>query len=70
MSQELKPCPFCGGNPAFQPHGKNGLVLRCTVCFVKFERRVLRFSLDWLKEKMTDHWNNRINKSMNSEGEL
>jgi hypothetical protein len=58
--QELKPCPFCGGEAEINKTGKNELTIRCKGCFINIEQKVLRFSLEWLKETMIKNWNKRI----------
>lgn len=32
MSDELKPCPFCGGEPQWQWHSGDALWIECTSC--------------------------------------
>lgn len=69
MSEKLKPCPFCGGEPEMEPTGKHktgrrgvygyGMRIKCTSCHVQREQAVITHSLEWLQEKMTDHWNRR-----------
>jgi len=57
---DLLPCPFCGGEPQLKQTGKDKLTLKCLRCLVRFEQRVLRFSLEWLEDKMVENWNKRI----------
>lgn len=57
--QELKPCPFCGGNAEIKQTGKNELTIRCTECLTGKTQAVLKYSLDWLKDKLIEGWNNR-----------
>jgi hypothetical protein len=56
---ELKPCPLCNENVAFQPYKNNGLKIQCRHCGIAYQQRTLRYGLDWLKEKMTETWNLR-----------
>jgi hypothetical protein len=57
---ELLPCPFCGNEAEFKPYKRDGLTLKCkSFGCVQFNQRTLRFSLDWLQGKMTEHWNSR-----------
>lgn len=64
----LKPCPFCGGEVAFEQTGKNELTLRCVGvqpsglrgCGPKYvQKSGIRFTLAWLQGKMTENWNRR-----------
>jgi hypothetical protein len=59
-AEELKPCPFCGGAAEFKPYSRNGLILRCEKCHLGYRQKVLKFSLEWLQEKMTETWNKRV----------
>ena len=61
QEQEIKmlPCPFCGGEPEIEQTGKNQLKLKCKSCLIGITQKTLRFSLDWLKEKMIESWNER-----------
>lgn len=56
---ELLACPFCGGDPSIRPYMKNGLEIRCGGCHVALRQRVLRNSIEWLREKMVLDWNRR-----------
>ncbi len=56
---DLKPCPFCGDIPYIEQIGKNKLHLRCH-CGIEKTQAVLRYSLDWLRNKIIEDWNKRI----------
>jgi hypothetical protein len=57
---ELLPCPFCGSNNIeFRRYGRKGLQLECGGCAVRMQQTVLRYSLDWLRERMIESWNKR-----------
>lgn len=56
---ELKPCPLCKENVAFQPYKNNGLKIQCRQCGISYQQRTLRYGLDWLEAKMTETWNRR-----------
>lgn len=56
---DLKPCPCCGGEAAMQQTGRDKLRIQCKRCAIKREQRALRFSLEWLEQKMTEAWNSR-----------
>lgn len=57
---ELSPCPFCGGSAEFRPYKRDGLTLKCkSLGCVVFNQRTLRYSLEWLQERMAEHWNTR-----------
>lgn len=51
MSEELKPCPFCGGRPVMITGGRYRV--RCTKCYVTMPGRHLR-------EEAVQGWNCRI----------
>lgn len=61
MTEELKPCPFCGGAVEIKQTGKKQLTLSCLTfaCIVMMRQKVLTNSLDWLKEIMIKKWNKR-----------
>lgn len=59
--EALDPCPFCGGIASFRPYKRDGLTLRCeTFGCVSFNGRTLRYSIDWLRSRMTKRWNTRV----------
>lgn len=57
--EELKPCPFCGGNAEINQNGRNGYTIECTKCHISKTQRVLRMSMEWLKLVMVENWNKR-----------
>ncbi|MFZ3117167.1 MAG: hypothetical protein WA159_02520 [Variovorax sp.] len=58
----LLPCPFCGGEAEFKPYKKDGLTIKCkSFGCVRRDQRVLRQSIDWLREAMAKDWNTRTN---------
>lgn len=53
MKNELKPCPFCGGEARITDvFGRTGIV--CKDCFAE-----MRGYLDMTPEEMTRYWNTR-----------
>lgn len=61
MSEELKPCPFCGSkNVEITQIGKNRLRLKCRGCVIYYEQKTICYGLEWLKLKMIEHWNTRV----------
>lgn len=56
---EPLPCPFCGGEVLIVPYQRNGLNLKCKSCLIGIKQRVLRNSIEWLREKMIEGWNKR-----------
>lgn len=59
---ELKPCPFCGGEPEIRQTGRLKMRIRCKSCLMGIENRVLKFSLEWLEGKLIEAWNRRLEK--------
>lgn len=57
---ELLPCPFCGGEPEMFQIGQNKIKIKCTTCLVEKEQKVLRYSIEWLKDHMINWWNCRF----------
>lgn len=72
MTDTLSPCPFCGGEAAFEQTGKMELTIRCVGlqpsglrgCGPKYvQKHTARFTQEWLAEKMTEKWNRRTPSS-------
>lgn len=63
---ELKPCPFCGGEVEIEQTGKNELRVRCKECHMGLKQKVLRKSLEWLEETLRNSWNTRPSPSVES----
>lgn len=62
-NQELLPCPFCGGEAEIKQIARNGLRIKCRSCVVGKTQKVIKHSLEWLREKMITDWNTRTPKS-------
>lgn len=67
-AEELKPCPFCGGQPQITVRGndytKKRLVeIECTnkLCRTKQVTGAIHNSLEWCNEVAIKKWNKRIN---------
>lgn len=58
MSNELKPCPFCGSIPQLLQAGLKALEIKCK-CPIRYKQKVKYHSLEWLEEKMIEFWNTR-----------
>ncbi len=56
MMTELKPCPFCGGKPAYDTNGVGYWVI-CTSCGAKTNITYIDGKRG--KQIVTDHWNRR-----------
>lgn len=55
MSEELKPCPFCGGEANLYKYAKNGkFLVRCEYCGVE----TIYFGTEEIAIKA---WNRRVN---------
>lgn len=44
--------------------GSSELTIKCSSCTVKMVQRVLRYSIEWLEERMIDSWNTRTSCSL------
>lgn len=58
--KELLPCPFCGSKAELKQTGKLKIRVRCVNCLIGIENKVIRFSIEWLEEKMIESWNARV----------
>lgn len=70
MSEQLKPCPFCGGKAELKQKGGNGFVVKCTGCHIQLTQKVLRKPLEWLEVKMIGRWNERVQDTFDRTLEL
>lgn len=64
-SEELKPCPFCGGTPVWHIRGallegKRTLIVKCQKCGTEQKTGAIRLSTVWLMHTARDKWNARI----------
>ena len=60
IKKEIKDCPLCGGKPQMKWKGKNGRILRCIKCHFGITQKVIRFTTDWLENKLIEDWNRRM----------
>lgn len=58
----LKPCPFCGTQPIMEQYARNGWMIRCPNCHVELKQKVIRKSMEWLRQVMAETWNKRVPK--------
>lgn len=65
MTQDLKPCPFCGGEAELKQTGQKRLTIKCNNCKISRSQSVNRFSLNWLEEKVINHWNTQYKEKNN-----
>lgn len=65
MKEELKPCPFCGsdridliktGNAYTK---RRGITIKCKNCICVRKTFVLKYSIEWAREKAIELWNTR-----------
>lgn len=56
----LKPCPFCGGPAEIKQYKIAGISIRCRRCTITKKQRVIRKSVEWLKDEMVKDWNTRV----------
>lgn len=65
MSQELKPCPFCGGEAVIKRRGNEytksrSVMIRCPKCRIERVDGAIVNTLDWCEEIAIKHWNERV----------
>lgn len=65
---EVKPCPFCGGEPELKRKGKNGIHIRCKSCGMGNFQRVITNSMQWLESSLLEDWNKRVSEPEITEG--
>lgn len=75
MSDELKPCPFCGSEADFWFHNAGGddeyeaLIIDCKECSANMERWVAKYSKTFAedvtktKAEMIEEWNTRTERT-------
>lgn len=61
MTEQLKPCPFCGETPEIYQIGLRKIEIKCK-CGITRTQKVLRNTTEWLKNKMIERWNTRADK--------
>jgi len=66
MTDELKPCPFCGGEAELITRGnqytkKRSAEIECGKCHTKQITGAIRGTIEWCKETAIKKWNNRVN---------
>lgn len=64
--QELKRCPFCGGEAEYQQYGNEHVgvtksAVVCKSCGVQqvCKWKIHRFDLNFIRQKTIDRWNRR-----------
>lgn len=62
MSEIMKNCPFCGGEPRIKREGNNTITLRCAKCLAGFRQRFLRLAPEKLVDILIADWNKRIDE--------
>ena len=61
MTEKLKPCPFCGGQPIMATTYSNGIftcVIECDCCYIRTPAIGAR-DLDMAKDEAITAWNRR-----------
>jgi transcription elongation factor Elf1 len=56
----IRKCPFCGSDAELLQTGKNKMKIRCKLCHIGLEQKVLRLSMDWLAKSLIITWNKRV----------
>ena len=69
MNDNLKPCPFCGGNPSFYQIFSNGRKVWKVMCGKSVDCCAILNEYD-TKEKAIDAWNNRSSAPDNINSQL
>ena len=69
MNDNLKPCPFCGGNPSFYQIFSNGRNVWKVMCGKSVDCCAILNEFD-TKEQAIDAWNNRKSQPENINSEL
>jgi Restriction alleviation protein Lar len=67
MSEELKPCPFCGCKPELIKQGNNhskkrAITIKCPDCRIMRTNAAIKHSMDWLEIISINSWNDRVKK--------
>ena len=64
MIEELKPCPFCGGEAKIFAYNNGGMCVKCTKCSCQTESDSDVCYADWKRcsvfERVIEVWNRRI----------
>ena len=63
-AEELKPCPFCGGEADLSFIGNDytksrKVTIKCKGCRAKRTDAALRYSHEWVARVAIDYWNKR-----------
>ncbi len=61
---ELKQCPFCGGEAKIAQIKLNGYRIKCTKCLIQKTQKVLHYPIEWLRGKMIEDWNTRVGEKV------
>jgi hypothetical protein len=66
--QEIKllPCPFCGAEPKSEQDGPKGWKIKCPSCVIMYKQKTLRFTVEWLRDRMVKTWNKRVGPHQSS----
>lgn len=64
--EELKPCPFCGGEDEYTKVGNTKIgyreaTIKCKGCYVQYKQKFMRkkFDFEWIDKVMVGAWNKR-----------
>jgi Lar family restriction alleviation protein len=69
MTEELKPCPFCGDAPEMQHIGNahtksRKIVIKCNGCRIQRTDAAIRHDFNWLEKLAIEQWNKRANDKL------
>lgn len=66
LTEELKQCPFCGGEVSFREHKAGGgaacwsVIIQCKSCKAEMSAATGLYTTEDFKKKMIDRWNRRV----------
>lgn len=66
-TEQLKPCPFCGGEAEYIKVGNTHMgvkeaTIKCKLCKMQYRQKFSkkRFDFEWIDDVMIGAWNRRV----------